>query len=127
MLCCGKVNAKALGALVAGIIAGFDWSQRIIVTAPGGVAVFAEGAELLAELRHAVDGPLLATLQTGAGITRIDGNTLQLDIAGEVSRGWLRSSVILDVARTDTPRPSYVGIRITVSVSQAVSRDFLND
>lgn len=105
------------------ISAGYRWRQRVIVTADE--PVFPVGSTFRAQVRAKPNAPdpALATLTTAnGGIVRVDDDTIDLVISGDVTADFPVGSVFLDLVRTDGDEPDPVGVRLEIPVIQPVTR-----
>jgi len=102
------------------IIAGYRWSVRLELDADA----FPEGVVITGHVRRRIeDEMVLATISTAnGGVVRVNSRTIDLVIAGTISRNWSAGEVVLDLVRTDTDPDSYLGFRLTVPVMRPVTR-----
>ena len=110
------------------LIAGYPWSIRLSVTVapttdiPAPAPVFPVGCALRAEVRELEGGAILATLTTGAGITRESDTGILVEITGPQSQAWSMAHVRFDLARTDTTPDTHLGFKVLVPVVQPVTQ-----
>jgi hypothetical protein len=87
-------------------------------------ALFPEGCKLRAEIRNFVGagGMPAGTLTTeDGGITRLDDQTIRLDIKGEMTGRLTNSTAVLDVVRTDLSPDEWLPFQITLPVVKPVT------
>lgn len=103
------------------IVAGYEW--RIRVRATASPVLFPVGVALTAQVRDKVDAAdPLTTLTTGAGITRVDDNTIEFVIAGATSAAWTVRQAVLDLVRTDVTPDQFLPFRLRVPIVQPATR-----
>lgn len=84
---------------------------------------FPASCALTAHLRDYPSAPtILATLTLGAGLTRIDDDSVQIDLAAAQTALLRNSSAAIDFVRTDVSPPRYTYVQAVIDVITPVTR-----
>lgn len=105
------------------IQSGYGWTARLAIG--DGTVLFPAGAKFRAQVRRAPDIQeiLFEMTSDNGGITRVDGNKIDLSIPGTATASWpTNRKVYIDVVRTDVTPPQHLGFRLTVPVQLPITR-----
>lgn len=113
------MSVKVPGKIIQ---SGYGWTLR--VTVGKDTALFPSNATFKAQVRRSPEVPdvLYEMTTDNGGITRFNGNSLDLNIPGSVTKDWPSRKAYIDIVRTDTPQPIHLGFRLTVPVQLPVTR-----
>lgn len=103
----------------AAIMVGYAYTQRLVADA----AIFPEGASFTAHVRSRVSAAeTLATLTTGAGITRLSDTEIEITIPASATQTMPVGAVVMDLVRTDTDPDQHLQFVLEIPVQLPVTR-----
>ena len=102
------------------ILIGYDYRVRL----EADVAVFAEGASFIAQVRLKPSSPDVAAVlsSTTGEIERVSDTSIDLHIPATSTNGMAPGSVVLDVVRDDLNPPLHLGFSLKIPVQLPVTR-----
>lgn len=100
---------------VAPVAQGYAYAFRLKVT--GGDPAFPVGATFRADVRAWPGAPLAGALTTEAGsLVRIDGDTIEVQLASAVTAAIFNTVAHLDFVRTDLSPDVWMGVQVRLPV-----------
>ena len=102
------------------ILIGYEYRLQLQAEAD----LFPEGASFVGQVRNAVTATtMVAELSTAAGsVLRVDGRTLEIVLAPEVTASLAPGGIVLDLARTDLTPDRHLGFVLEIPVVLPVTR-----
>jgi hypothetical protein len=102
------------------ILIGYEYRLQLQAEAD----LFPEGASFVGQVRNAVTATsMVAELSTAAGsILRLDGRTLEIVLAPEVTASLAPGGIVLDLVRTDLTPDRHLGFVLEIPVVLPVTR-----
>jgi hypothetical protein len=101
---------------------GYEWRQRLVVTADA--VPFPSGATFTAHVRASrASSAILSTLTTANdGLVRVNDTSLDIVIPAADTALMTPGSVVMDIVRTDTNPDVHMGFTLTIPTLQPVTR-----
>lgn len=86
--------------------------------------LFPDGASFVGQVRSTIAAAsMVADLSTAAGsVLRLDGRTLEIVLAPEVTAGLAPGGIVLDLVRTDLTPDRHLGFLLEIPVALPVTR-----
>ena len=102
------------------ILIGYEYRLQLQAEAD----LFPEGASFVGQVRGAITAAtVVAELSTAAGsILRVDGRTLEIVLAPEVTASLAPGGIVLDLVRTDLTPDRHLGFVLEIPVVLPVTR-----
>jgi hypothetical protein len=102
------------------ILIGYEYRLQLQAEAD----LFPEGASFVGQVRSAITAAtLVAELSTVAGsVLRLDGRTLEIVLAPEVTASLAPGGIVLDLVRTDLTPDRHLGFVLEIPVVLPVTR-----
>ena len=102
------------------ILIGYEYRLQLQTEAD----LFPEGARFAGQVRSAITAATtLAELSTAAGsVLRVDGRTLEIVLAPEVTASLAPGGIVLDLVRTDLTPDRHLGFVLEIPVVLPVTR-----
>jgi len=102
------------------ILIGYEYRLQLQAEAD----LFPEGASFAGQVRSAItSATVVAELSTVAGsVLRVDGRTLEIVLAPEVTASLAPGGIVLDLVRTDLTPDRHLGFVLEIPVVLPVTR-----
>ena len=102
------------------ILIGYEYRLQLQAEAD----LFPEEASFVGQVRNAVTATtMVAELSTAAGsVLRVDGRTLEIVLAPEVTASLTPGGIVLDLVRTDLTPDRHLGFVLEIPVALPVTR-----
>jgi hypothetical protein len=102
------------------ILIGYEYRLHLEAEAD----LFPEGASFVGQVRSTIAAAsMVADLSTAAGsVLRLDGRTLEIVLAPDVTASLAPGGVVLDLVRTDLTPDRHLGFLLEIPVALPVTR-----
>ena len=102
------------------ILIGYEYRLQLQAEAD----LFPEGASFAGQVRSAISAStIVAELSSAAGsVLRVDGRTLEIVLAPDVTASLAPGGIVLDLVRTDLTPDRHLGFVLEIPVALPVTR-----
>lgn len=105
------------------IVIGYPWAVQIEFIRTPAESLFPAGSLYTAQVRREIsDVDVLTILTPSIGVQRVSDSEIIMQMTKEQTTLLPAGSVVLDLVRTDTVSPIYVGVFFQLAVVQPVTR-----